>query len=200
MKKVIGIDLDDVLAETIDYILAFHDYQIWGLPIQRSDIISYHIPSIPGYETITPEIALDYFVSPMLAPDATTALKPVEGSLEKVKEFKAQGWEIQVITARSEPVRAATMAWLEYHFPGLIDGVTLCNHLNPDHPMLNKEDVAVELGAQYMIDDNYCYAKGLVEKGISTFLPDKPWNQQHDPEQDPGIIKIQHRSEIKLPQ
>lgn len=46
MSMRIGIDIDEVLCETIDYVLAFQNYQIAGIPIKRSDFTDYYIKNI----------------------------------------------------------------------------------------------------------------------------------------------------------
>ena len=42
----IGIDIDEVLCETIDYVLAFQNYKIAGIPIKRLDFTDYYIKNI----------------------------------------------------------------------------------------------------------------------------------------------------------
>lgn len=43
----IGIDIDEVLCETVDYVLTFQNYEIAGIPIKRSDFTDYYIKNIP---------------------------------------------------------------------------------------------------------------------------------------------------------
>jgi 5'(3')-deoxyribonucleotidase len=46
MKKILAVDLDEVLSETIDEILKFHHYQVRGIPLVRSEISDYHLHKI----------------------------------------------------------------------------------------------------------------------------------------------------------
>ena len=168
------------------------------MPIKRSDFSDYYIPNLPGYETISNEESVKFFTLPFLKPKPGLEAQPVHGSVEGVKRLKEQGYQTHIITARGEPVREATMQWIEKYFPGLINGITFCNHHRSDYPELSKEEVALKLGIKIMIDDNYFYAKDLVKKGIQVFLIDRPRNQQFDPKVDLGITKVKSWEEISM--
>ncbi|HEY6437006.1 MAG TPA: hypothetical protein VIY47_10470 [Ignavibacteriaceae bacterium] len=43
MTKIIGIDLDEVLAETLDKILEDNNYILAGKEVSREDILDYYI-------------------------------------------------------------------------------------------------------------------------------------------------------------
>ena len=45
---IIWVDIDEVIAETLDFVLKFHDYQIAWKPLKREQFSSYYIPNIPG--------------------------------------------------------------------------------------------------------------------------------------------------------
>ncbi|HCB51363.1 TPA: hypothetical protein DEP21_02185 [Patescibacteria group bacterium] len=49
MTKIIAIDLDETLAETLDEVLKFNNYQINGISAQKDDISSYYIHEIKSY-------------------------------------------------------------------------------------------------------------------------------------------------------
>ena len=46
MQEIRGIDLDEVLFETMDGLLDFHNHQINGIHVTREDITDYHIHKI----------------------------------------------------------------------------------------------------------------------------------------------------------
>lgn len=60
MQKIIGVDLDEVLSETIDGVLKFHKYQINGIEAHKEDISDYYIFNIEKYK-LTKEDAIKYF-------------------------------------------------------------------------------------------------------------------------------------------
>lgn len=57
----IGIDIDEVLSETVDYVLAFQNYTIAGLPIKKSDFTDYYIKNLPGFDHLPVEMTTAFF-------------------------------------------------------------------------------------------------------------------------------------------
>lgn len=54
---LIGIDIDEVLSETVDFALAYHKGEIKGKKLERNQISDYWLPNIPGFECLTKEEA-----------------------------------------------------------------------------------------------------------------------------------------------
>lgn len=75
----IGIDIDEVLCETIDYVLEYQNYQIAGIPIQRSDFTDYYIKNLPGFTHLEQETTISFFY------DAINALEKGNIVLNPVK-------------------------------------------------------------------------------------------------------------------
>ena len=87
MKKPIAIDCDDVLAETIDALLEYYNYNINGKSITRNDVIAHEFDNIKAYNYSFEERYkkdLDFFLNH----DALYKIKPVIGSKEKLLKFK----------------------------------------------------------------------------------------------------------------
>jgi len=67
MQKVIAIDCDEVLANTIDSIFKFNGHTFNGLPIQRDDITTFFWHELPKFSA-NPEYVKayrdDFFLSP----------------------------------------------------------------------------------------------------------------------------------------
>lgn len=74
-KELEGVDLDEVLFNTIDAILAFHDYKINGMTITKDDITNYHIYNIQKFG-ISKEYAIRRFQS-FLDSDQVDKITPV---------------------------------------------------------------------------------------------------------------------------
>ncbi|MEI8008547.1 MAG: hypothetical protein WCI00_03895 [bacterium] len=49
MEKIIGIDLDEVLSETIDGVLKFHNHIINGIPASKNDISAYYLRDVDKF-------------------------------------------------------------------------------------------------------------------------------------------------------
>ena len=75
MTHILAVDLDEVLSESLDEVLKFHDYKINGIPVQKSDISNYYIFESSEYE-MTVEEGVKYF-SEVLYSDAHKGIQPV---------------------------------------------------------------------------------------------------------------------------
>ena len=47
MSKIFAVDMDEVLSESLDEVLKFHNFLLKGKPIQRSDITTESIKIDP---------------------------------------------------------------------------------------------------------------------------------------------------------
>ncbi|MDO4713306.1 MAG: hypothetical protein Q4B28_01240 [bacterium] len=193
---IIGVDIDEVLSETLDYVLAYHNYQIKGLPLQRQDMVEYYIPSVPGFEQIEKQDAVSFFTDGMLDPHRGEGLQPVEGARAVLEKAKEAGHRLIAITARGPLVQEATLAWMQEYYGDLFDEVVFCNYHDSSYPQQTKQEVCHNRGVEVMVDDNLHYARDLAKAGIPVYLIDRPWNQQYRPESDLGIKKVVSRAEI----
>lgn len=50
MRKIIGVDLDEVLSETLNEILKYNNYLFNGIPITREDVFDFYIHHMPKYK------------------------------------------------------------------------------------------------------------------------------------------------------
>ena len=50
MDKILGEDLDEVLSDTVEEILKFHDYKIKWIPIQKNQITNYYVHDMTEYD------------------------------------------------------------------------------------------------------------------------------------------------------
>lgn len=194
----IGIDIDEVLCETLDFALNFFGGKIGGKPLSREQVSDYYLPNIPWYEDISPEVAVNFFVEAQNTPRALNELQPVQWAFEKLKKRKTEGHSLYAITARGEPVRESTKARLAKYFPNIFDKITFCNHYRDAYSTYSKEEICVQEGIKIFVEDNPKYAIGLEKLWIKVFLLDKPWNQTFVAEKHSGIIKVPHRGNIDL--
>lgn len=195
---LIGVDIDEVLCETLDFGLIFFEGKIWNLPITREQVTDYFLPNIPGYESISREVAVAFFVDSLKSSRALNELHPVSWAYEVLKKRKEEGHTFHAITARGEPMRPSTEAWMEKNFPNLFDTITFCNHYRDEYPKYTKEEICKQEGIKIFIEDNPKYAIDLEKLGIKVFLLDKPWNKDLIENEHPWIIKVKNRSEISL--
>lgn len=192
-NKIIWVDLDEVLAELLDYILDYNDYKIWNYSLKKEDIKDYYIHLIPELN-IWPEDAIAWFRKPMLEDINNLQILPVNWSIEKLKQLKNNWNKLIIVTARIEDIFwEYTKKWVENYFPNIFDEIIFTDHFSDKHR--DKWDVASELWIEFMIEDNYDYALNLAEKWVKTYVLEKPWNY-HRSEFHENIVKINNWSEF----
>lgn len=192
-NKIIWFDLDEVLAELLDYILEYNNYKIWNLPIGREDVKDYYIHKMKDLN-ISEDEGISWFRTPMLDDDARCSVKPTKWSFEKLKEIKSEGNKLVIVTARVQTIFwEYTNKWINKHFPGIFEDIFYTDHFTEKHR--EKSVVCNELWISYMIEDNMDYAIELAQKGIITYIIEKPWNS-HRKEEHENLIRIKSWDEF----
>lgn len=192
-NNIIGFDLDEILAELLDYILEYNDYKIWDNPISRDEVKDYYIHKMPNLELSEAE-AISWFRTPMFDEKTRCDLQPTEWSLEKLQELKKAWNKLVIITARIESIFwEYTEGWINKHFPDIFDDIVYTDHFT--EKSRNKWDVCNELLIKYMIEDNMDYALELAKNWIKTYILEKPWNIDRKETHD-NLIKIKKWKEF----
>ena len=194
-NKIIWVDLDEVLAELLDFILEKNNYKIGDYKIEREQVRDYYIHRMK-WLNVSLEQAIDWFRKPMLEDIKECHLEKVNWSLERLLELKKDWNKLIIITARIEEFFwEYTKIWVNNHFPDVFDQIIFTDHFTDKHK--NKSEICLELWVDYMIEDNIDYALELAEKWIITYLLEKPWNK-YRAEKHPNLIKIKSWKEFKL--
>ncbi|MCF7834583.1 HAD hydrolase-like protein [Candidatus Gracilibacteria bacterium] len=195
MEKIIGIDLDEVLSETVETMLKSHNNMINGMSIYKEDISDYYIFNIKKYK-ISQEDAVKYFRSFYDQTQSNDDIPAIKGSADGLKRLKKNGWKIVIVTARREDIKDITISWLDHHFPGLWDDILFASHFTDKQ--INKSELCKQNGINIMIEDNLDYAIEMANEGIKMYLLDKPWNKKFDPELNKGITKFYNWNELNI--
>lgn len=194
MNKILWVDLDEVLAETVNEVLKYNNYMIKGQSITRNDISDYYVSNIPKYNLIK-EDAVDFFWSVLKSPSRENIL-PVQWAKEKLKQLHKQWRKIVVVTARREEISEYTKHWLDRFYPEIIDNVVFANHFSDNE--VPKSTLCKQQWIQIMVEDNLDFAMELAQFGINVYLLDKPRNRHYNPLIHLWVHKIYHWSEIPL--
>lgn len=172
-KQIIGVDLDDVLADYCNPLIEFHN-QTFGTNLSRQEFKSYRLWEVWGgtQEEATRKVYLfhstDYFKN----------IAPVRGSLEGV-DVLTKHYNLVIITSRFTDFMEHTRQWLNNFFPNKFSEVYFTNHWNliTGGTYKKKSDLCLEIGAKVIIEDSIEYALDCTKVGIKTILLDNPWNQ-----------------------
>ena len=196
---IIWIDLDEVLAETVEKLLEDNNYVLWVKKVEYEDIRNYYLHKIEEL-WLTPEEDIKLFEK-VFAEDKQYKIKPVDGALEKLKIWKEKWYKLKIITARPSIIKEYTINWLNKYYPNIFDDVfftfdNLTQFYKDGKTTIKKSDICNRLWVDVMIEDNFEYAQDVASCGIKTYLITKPWNK--DFKETENIIRVNSWDEIDL--
>lgn len=169
---LIGIDLDDVLADHMSALVAFHN-KAYGTLLRAEDFRTFRFWETWGG---TQEEAIQK-IHRFYATDDFNRLQPVSGAVEGIETLRRRH-ELTVITGRTESVIESTHRWLEQHFPGTFSGVHFTNHYPlSGRPGQSKATICRALGVHLLVEDALDHLAECRESGIPVLLFDRPWNR-----------------------
>lgn len=176
-NKKIGIDIDETLATTFETIFNSAKDQ-YGWTVWYHETVRFHdwwnIPELGITKEQAFKIFDDYFQN---NPEDRT-IYIVEGAKEWIAQLLSMGYEVPVITARTESTRwDATRKWLKRNFPNIPkEHLYFTNHYHTEK-VLSKWEVCKNLEVSVLVDDNITFLESASEFNIHGILLDRPWNQ-----------------------
>ena len=181
-KKIIAIDIDDVLADSTDALrrvvnkrldvnLSPEDYYLEGdYWDQYSKIWKRH--GLEGRISLSD-------IEPMMVVSQSHVL-PHEGALKTLKALK-KNYELVIVTSRWPSWRRASEDWLDEHFPGIFERILFTREVK-DSVHTGKGEICAENGVSWLIDDNVYHAQSAVDNGIEVILfGDYGWHHKVPP-------------------
>jgi uncharacterized HAD superfamily protein len=187
-KKVIGIDLDDVLLDFNAALYLWHNAK-HHTALEYEEITSYFLEDMWGCtrEEVMAKIA-DFYQS-----HDHIQTGPVAGAVEAIQKLSLLHTLI-VVTSKPEYLRPHTIAWLDKYFPNMFQSVHFTNHfLGDESRRREKSVVCQELGIEIFIEDAPTHALDVATVCETVFLIDRPWNQARVL---PPIIRVSSWEEI----
>ncbi len=197
---IIWIDLDEVLAETVEKLLEDNNNIIWNKKVSKEDIKDYYIFKMKEL-WLTPEQAIELFRK-VLAEDKKYKIRPVDGAYEKLKSWKEKWYKLKVITARpGDLFKEYTLNWLDKYYPNIFDDVFFASDAQIKFNKHWKDEtkksiICKNLWVDVMIEDNFEYANDVASCWIKTYLITKPWNK--DFKETENIIRVNSWKEIDI--
>lgn len=195
MNKIIALDMDDVLCETIDAFLKEYNYNIKWKKISREDVTDHEFENIRKYDLSFEERYqhdLDFFQKN----DTINLVKPVVWAKEKILEWKKKWYKLYIITWRPEIIRKQTESWINHYYPNIFEEIFLANL---DESNATPKSLFCEnIWAEVMVEDNLMFAREVAKKWIKVYLLDNPWNREYDEDLDKGIVKVESWTEIEI--
>lgn len=184
----IAIDVDEVLADQLSSIIAFHNAK-YGTALRREDFATYKFWEVWGG---TREEAIQKTRAFHQGPRAAH-IAPIAGAQGAIQELSRQH-ELVVVTARWNDIAAETQQWIEEHFPQAFSQFHFANHYALDgSPERTKLEICQEVGADLLIDDSLPNVTDMAHIGKRGILLDYPWN--HSDELPQGVSRVHSWSE-----
>lgn len=193
-KPVIAVDIDDVLAANAEGFANFSNKK-WGTKLTADDYDEHWAQMWQvdyEEENRRREVIIEHklFIKHRFFNEA----KPV---LKKLK----QSYRLIIVSSRGPRIREDTVEWLtkeygnlfeEIHFAPIWDDVT--KH-TLEKLKYTKADFLLELGADYLIDDQPKHCLAAVKAGIKTILfGDYKWNRHV--ELLPNMVRAKNGHEV----
>jgi 5'(3')-deoxyribonucleotidase len=186
-KQTIAIDIDDVLAANAEGFVAFSNKR-WGTHLTPDDYSEHwaqmwrvDLDEVESRRRVLLEERV--FTSHRFFDEA----KPV---LEKLKSR----YKLVIVSSRRREIEKDTLPWLKKEFGGLFDAIHFAGIWDNGESILKqinmtKAKVLIELGADYLIDDQPKHCFAAAEAGLTALLfGDYGWNR--DLKLMPGVVKV----------
>lgn len=175
MKKIIAVDVDDVLAANAKGFVEFSN-RVWGTNLTVADYDE-HWGELWQVDWAETERRADY----LHASDMFERYEHFADALPVLQRL-ALRFDLVVTTSRRRVIQTITEAWLDKYFTGVFSNVHFVgiydNKITDQSVRMTKSDLLMEVGASYVIDDQIKHCLGASERGIQAVLfGDYPWNR-----------------------
>ncbi len=170
MKKKIAIDLDDVISSQSDVFLAFSNAH-YGTHFTRADLghpgnySSYFsrmwgVSEEEGRHRFQRFLDEMYPIRQVISPDTLSSMERLQ-----------KNFELVIVTSReSKSYEKATKKWLEQHANGIFSEVHFVDVWHTNHKKATKGEICLQIGAEYLVDDNAEHCNGAADSGLTALL------------------------------
>lgn len=184
-KKRIAIDVDDVIAKTMEHFLD-HLNSTSNYDFDYNDFENYNLKKVRSDVDFDINQELISYVRSNLA-----LFEVYEDSKEIILDLSKE-FELLVITSRSSVVKSATQEWIASHFP---DGTFTGIYFLEDSSFDCKSEFCKEHNCIFLLEDAPHYADATRNKGIYVLLFSRPWNQYI--EECDNLFRVKNWSEAR---
>lgn len=166
---IIAIDLDDVLADSLNSFIEFYNKH-YDKTLKYEDFIAYTLSEIKGIPREEENRILEHFDESNYFDN----IKPMKDAVEVIEKL-SKNHEIIIITSRTKDKEEKTKKWVNKFFKDIkrIYFIRKNYHEKPK----TKAEICKEFNADVLIEDNLSYAKNCAESGVKVLLFDYPWNK-----------------------
>jgi len=185
---IIAIDLDDVLANSLQSFVDFYNEKYNG-DLKCEDFTAFTLNEIKG-------MPLDEEAKLLTEYDESKyydQIMPMKNAKETIQKL-SQNNKLVIVTSRPDKKEEKTKKWLKQHIGDFAEVHFMRQTYSGKNKTKTKGEICKEIGAEYLIEDNLDYAKSCIEKGVKVLLFDYPWNQEEN--LNPLITRVKSWEEI----
>ena len=176
----IGVDLDDVLAESLPgYLEAFE--RRFGIHIALGQA---RWELFDGQTHLT-AADREAFYAELMRADFLGGRPPDPAGLAVIRQLHAAGHTLVLVTSRPLAFEPVTRRWLGRH--GIAECFAAVVHRDGPRGPIFKPEVARERALELFVEDELPVAVALAAAGVRVLLMDHPWNRGPRPE---GLIPV----------
>lgn len=179
-RHTIAVDCDDVIANINDDVRLFiNETKGFAHTAEEYRVTGEYRRYWERIWGIADDQSVDWF-DQYVASGRMAQLEPVPGALEALADLK-QDYSLAIVTARSVKEVEFTEQWLATHAPDVFDHVTYVHRWQETlGSKPSKAAICQELGADYLIDDNYDHCRIAATMGKHALLfGDYGWNRDY---------------------
>ena len=175
--QAIYVDIDDVLSHTIESLIDLLD-RVHGRRVAVDEVAEFDLQE--SFDLDASEIVR--FMDHAHADEVIESILPVEGGAAVLGDWRAAGYDVNLVTGRPPSTRDSSARWLERHgFPHsdlhFLDKYGRPGWNDSGLPALHPDELA-QFGFVLAVEDSLSMAARLVnELGIEVALVDRPWNR-----------------------
>lgn len=171
LKQTIGIDIDDVLADFLEWYLLFHNEK-YSTKFRRNDFFCYRFREVVWWDKQTAiQNIHEFFKSRYFK-----SIPPITGSQFTVNKLK-DIYNLEVITSRQTILEERTRIWIELNYPWMFQWIHFGNHYRLEWKTRTKSEICKELWVSIMIEDSLEYTIECAKANVNVILLDSPWNK-----------------------
>lgn len=173
----IGIDIDDVLADTLPAFVRYNNHNHGG----RWAIEDFHTAVWESVLGLTSDQMADRLES-FFDSEEFRSVGPADGSSLIIPTL-ARAHELHIVSARWDRIVPFTERWLGEHFHGVFTGIHFAaNHYTtraaPRGDRRTKDEILAHNKLEVLIEDSLEYAERCLSNGFEVILFDRPWNRR----------------------
>ena len=195
VNKIIAVDLDDTLWDTIRWLLKYSHWKIWWIDISFKELNTTNLWEIKKLN-ITMNKSLWLYMWFLMWVWIWNHIDLISWAKQKLFEFKKKWYDLHIVTARHKSLRLSTWIWLYRYYKNIFSSVNYSNFLTST--AMKKSEICKKLWANIIIEDNLENAIDCANEWIKVYLLDNPWNQDYDRKKHKWIIKVKNWNEINI--